>query len=135
MQPVEVAEHGVQLLLARDVDARRGLVQHEQLGVADERTRKQDALLLTLHGSRHRVFPSGYALAVIRFDEQGLPLEPEVILPQASRANAHPYFTVAVMNHRGSGFWPERPLDVASGPEGQVYVSMTGGRILALRPA
>lgn len=94
----------------------------------------QDALLVTLHGSRHRVDLRGYALAVINFDARGNPLAPEVILPQQRADRVDSFFTVAVMNYRGSGFWPERPLDVAVSPEGWLYVSMTGGRILALRP-
>ena len=95
----------------------------------------QGALLLTLHGSRHRVDLRGYALAAITFDAQGQPLPPQVILPQQTSAAFDSFFTVRVMNYRGSGFWPERPLDVAVSPEGWLYVSMTGGRILALRPA
>ncbi len=92
----------------------------------------QDSLLVTLHGSRHRITLRGYALAVIRLDENGQPLAPEVILPQET---AGLNFSVSKMNYRGSGFWPERPLDVAVSPEGWIYVSVTGGRILALRPA
>ena len=95
----------------------------------------QGALLLTLHGSRHRVDLRGYALAAITFDAQGQPLPPQVILPQQTSAAFDSFFTVRVMNYRGSGFWPGRPLDVAVSPEGWLYVSMTGGRILALRPA
>lgn len=91
----------------------------------------QDSLVLTLHGSRHRVDLRGYALAVVDFDERGELLPPRVILPEDSRYDA---FDVAKMNYRGSGFWPERPLGVAVSPEGWLYFSMTGGRILALRP-
>lgn len=92
----------------------------------------QGSLLVTLHGSRHRITLRGYALAAIRFDESGRALAPEAILPQETGGRN---FSVSKMNYRGSGFWPERPLDVAVSPEGWIYVSVTGGRILALRPA
>ncbi len=90
----------------------------------------RDTLLVTLHGSRHRAELRGYALGVIRFDKLGKPLAPEVIIPQQRGGNT---YSVSKLNHLGKGFWPERPLDVAISPEGWVYVSVTGGRILALR--
>ena len=43
-------------------------------------------------------------------------------------------FTLEQMNYRGSGFFPQRPLDVAVTEQGWVYISVGGGRILALRP-
>ena len=91
----------------------------------------RDSLLVTLHGSRQRVDLRGYALAAVGFDAAGEVLEAEVILPGHAGESD---FSVARMNSRGSGFWPERPLDVAVSPEGWIYLSMTGGRILALRP-
>ncbi|MCY3947138.1 MAG: PQQ-dependent sugar dehydrogenase [Anaerolineaceae bacterium] len=92
----------------------------------------RDSLLVTLHGSRHRIELRGYALAVIRFDAEGRPLAPEVIIPQQSGSFS---FSLSKLNYLGKGFWPERPLDVAISPEGWIYVSVTGGRILALRQA
>ena len=38
------------------------------------------------------------------------------------------------MSYRGSGFFPQRPLDVAVTEQGWVYISIGGGRILVLRP-
>jgi len=38
------------------------------------------------------------------------------------------------MNYRGSGFFPQRPLDVAVSERGWVYISISGGRIIAMRP-
>ncbi len=103
-----------------------GLAYYDHEALPDLR----DSLLVTLHGSRHRVELRGYGLAVIRFDAEGNPLEGEVIIPQERGGNN---LSVSRMNYRGVGFWPERPLDVAISPEGWVYVSVTGGRILALR--
>ncbi|MCY3718614.1 MAG: PQQ-dependent sugar dehydrogenase [Anaerolineaceae bacterium] len=105
-----------------------GLAHYDHDALPDLR----DSLLVTLHGSRHRVELRGYALAVIRFDAQGQPLAPEVIIPQQPGGNS---FSVSKMNYLGAGFWPERPLDLAISPEGWIYVSVTGGRILALRQA
>ena len=103
-----------------------GLAYYDHDALPDLR----DSLLVTLHGSRHRIELRGYALAVIRFDAQGRPLTPEVIIPQQRGGNN---YSVSGMNYFGKGFWPERPLDVAISPEGWIYVSVTGGRILALR--
>ena len=78
VQPVEIAEHGVQLLFARDVDARRGLVQHEQLGVADERAREQHALLLTDGKLRYASAPErGHADRLQRLYDLGTLGAPE----------------------------------------------------------
>ena len=104
-----------------------GLAYYDHDALPDLR----DSLLVTLHGSRHRIELRGYALAVIRFDAQGQPLAPEVIIPQQSGSFS---FGLSKLNYLGKGFWPERPLDVAISPEGWIYVSVTGGRILALRP-
>lgn len=92
----------------------------------------RDSLLLTLHGSRHRLDLRGYALAVIRFDEGGQPLAPEALIPWPESGDG---FDARQLNYGGFGFWPERPLDVAVGPQGWIYLSMTGGSIMALRPA
>lgn len=92
----------------------------------------RDSLLVTLHGSRHRVDLRGYALAVIRFDESGQPLAPEALIPWPDIGVG---LDARQENYRGAGFWPERPLDVAVGPQGWIYLSVTGGRIMALRPA
>ena len=43
---VEITENGVQLLFARDVHAGRWFVQHEQLGLTNERAGQQHPLLL-----------------------------------------------------------------------------------------
>ena len=93
-----------------------------------------DTLLVVLNGSRNRVDLRGYALAVISFDETGIPSESEILIPNESESNAKVGFSVAEMNYRTSGFWPHRPLAVTVAPEGWVYVSESGGRIMAIRP-
>ena len=87
-------------------------------------------LLVTLNGSRNRPDLRGYLLAAVRVDN-GQPIGYEILIPYETRRET---FTLAEMNYRGSGFWPQRPIGVAVSPEGWVYIS-TGTEILALRPA
>jgi len=88
-------------------------------------------LLVTLNGSRNRPDIRGYALAAVRVTD-GRPVDYDLLIP-AYAFSLEP-FTLAEMNYRGSGFWPERPLGITVSPEGWVYIS-TGSEILALRPA
>ena len=90
---------------------------------------------MTLNGSRHTPQIEGYALAVIHIDETGSPLSSEILIPVETPTRDKGGYSVAEMNFRGSGFWPQRPLDVAVSPEGWLYLSITGGQILAVRPA
>lgn len=94
-----------------------------------------NTLLVTLNGSRHTPQIEGYALAVIHIDETGSPLSSEILIPVETPTRDKVGYSVAEMNFRGSGFWPQRPLDVAVSPEGWLYLSITGGQILAVRPA
>ncbi len=88
-----------------------------------------DTLVVTLNGSRNRPDIQGYALAVVKF-ANGQPTHYEILIPAETHRQT---FTLAEMNYRNSGFWPERPLGVAVSVEGWVYIS-TGTEILALRP-
>lgn len=91
------------------------------------------SLLVVLNGSRHQPDLRGYALAAVRFDEQGQPLAYEVLMPFETIKRIGVGYSVAEMNFRGSGFWPHRPLAVTVSPEGWVYLSMGGGDILVIR--
>ena len=93
-----------------------------------------DSLLLALEGSHFRTDLRGYSLAVIHFDQAGQPVDYKIILPERTLAPDRERLTVELMNYNGSGFWPNRPLDVAVSPQGYVYISVSGGKILALRP-
>lgn len=94
----------------------------------------QDTLLVVLNGSQNQTPISGYELVSVQFDEAGQPIESLTLIPQRTTARNREAFTPTEMNYRASGFWPERPLGVAVSPEGWVYVSVSGGAILALRP-
>jgi glucose/arabinose dehydrogenase len=86
-------------------------------------------LLVTLNGSRNQPDLRGYLLAAVRLDN-GIPMEYEILIPYETRRDT---FTLAEMNYRGSGFWPQRPMGVAVSPEGWIYIS-AGTEILVLRP-
>lgn len=90
----------------------------------------QDTLLVVFTGSYNRAALSGFALAVVHIDDAGDPTGYEVIVPQEINKRA----TLETLNYRGSGVWPRRPLDVTVSPEGWIYLSVGGGRILVLRP-
>lgn len=91
-------------------------------------------LLVVLYGSYNRVDLRGYAIAAVKFDNEGNPADYEVIIPQESDTDAFASYTLKEMSYRTSGFWPRRPLGIAVSREGWVYVSVGGGQIWALRP-
>ncbi len=87
-------------------------------------------LIVVLYGSYNQLDLRGYA--VVAVDPLAGTVEP--LIPAKPDDSPLSDFTVQVMNYRGSGFYPQRPLDVAVTDQGWVYVSITDGRILALRP-
>ncbi|MDX2160198.1 MAG: hypothetical protein SF162_02625 [bacterium] len=104
-----------------------GMVYYE----ADALEPNRGHLLVVLSGSTHAINLSGYA--VVRIDPfTGAAADVMPAQPVPGEANSD--FTREEMNLRESGFFPERPLDVAVSPEGWIYISMTDGRIIAMRP-
>jgi len=92
----------------------------------------EDSLLIVLAGDSNQASLTGFALAAIYFDGDN-PVEDEILLPsQQLEGNAIP-ISYDEINFQGSGLWPHHPLDVAVSPEGWVYLSVSDGRILALR--
>jgi len=92
-----------------------------------------NSLLVVLSGSYNDLQLRGYRLVAVRFDENGAHYEP-VMPVQSPSAPGSERFTADEMSYRGSGFFPHRPLDVAVSSRGWVYISIGGGRIIALRP-
>ncbi len=90
----------------------------------------QGELLIALSGSYNQLDLRGYQ--VVAADPQTGTFNS--FMPTRPDANPASNFTVEQMNYRGSGFFPQRPLDVAVTDQGWVYISVGGGRILALRP-
>lgn len=87
-------------------------------------------LLVTLSGSYNDLDLRGYLL--IAADPATGTYMP--VMPARPDNELSSDFTLEEMNYRGSGFFPHRPLDVAVNEQGWVYISVSGGRILALRP-
>lgn len=96
----------------------------------------QDSLLVVLNGSYNQSWLEGFTLAAVLFDEAGRqPSSYRVILPEQTNPNIPPGLTLQDLHYQGSGVWPRRPIDVTVSAEGWIYLSVGGGRILALRPA
>ncbi len=87
-------------------------------------------LIVALNGSYNQLDLRGFAIVTVD------PLTGTVapLIPARPENTPNTDFSVQEMNYRGSGFYPQRPLDVAVSDEGWLYVSITDGRILALRP-
>lgn len=93
----------------------------------------QDTLLVALSGNRNDPVIAGFIVTALRFDAQGQFVERYDLMPNGDRLAGDVRYTTDQLNYRNSGFFPRRPLDLAVSPEGWVYVSVSGGRILALR--
>ncbi len=91
-----------------------------------------DSLLLALAGSNGQVELRGYALGAAR------PMESNAytaLMPAAAPDSPFAALTTDDMNYRTVGFYPARVYGVAVDPiRGWVYLSLSGGRILAIRP-
>ncbi len=90
----------------------------------------EDKLLVVLSGAYNDLDLRGYE--VIAADPAAGTYEP--LMPNRPDASPSSDFTLQEMSYRGSGFFPHRPLDVTVNDQGWVYISVGGGRILALRP-
>ncbi len=104
----------------------------------------EDSLIVVLRGEPSQVDFVGYKVIMITFDDDDKPLGSTLILPytyESGRQAYIPYRGQALfweqfihLNERGFGIYPQQPLAVAVSPEGWLYISITGGRIIALRP-
>ncbi len=104
----------------------------------------KDTLIVVLSGDPSQVDFVGYKVIMISFDEDDQPLGSAVIFPfayESGRQAYIPYRGQALywdrfihLNEQGFGIYPQQPLAVAVSPEGWIYISITGGRIVALRP-
>ena len=97
----------------------------------------KNSLLVVLHGSYNQSDLQGYALAVVRFDDDGNPTGYRVIVPEQTINPQFPpsyLYPLAEIQYQESGFWPHRPLDVTVSRVGWIYISVGGGQIFVLRP-
>ncbi len=104
----------------------------------------EDTLIVVLKGEPSQVDIVGYKVIMISFDDDDQPIGAVVLLPyrfeggrlafQAYDAQGLFWKHFIHINEMGVGFFPQRPLAVAVSPRGWIYISITGGRIIALRP-
>lgn len=104
----------------------------------------QDTLILALSGEPSQIDFVGYKVIMINFDDADEPLGATVLIPyrrQYERQAYIPYRGEGLywesfihVSELGFGFYPNQPLAVAVHPRGWIYISMTGGRIIVLRP-
>lgn len=87
-------------------------------------------LLVALSGSYNQIELRGYTVASATVTGDALSYRP--IMPAQPEPNTP--FTLDEINYRGSGVWPHRPYDVTVNTWGWIYISLGGGRILAIRP-
>ena len=104
----------------------------------------KDTLLVVLRGEPSAVDIVGYKLIMLNFDESDKPLGAAVVAPyvwESGRQAWLPYQgeplhfrKFAHINELGFGFFPQQPLAIAVNEYGWIYLSLTGGQIIALRP-
>ena len=104
----------------------------------------QGDLLLLLGGDLARPNPNGYQL--VRLEERPDTTLFHSLIPFDGAITAWPppvtydpkmgYIDpwLSYLSAQGVGFYPHRPLGLAVSPQGWIYVSSSGGRLLALRP-
>ena len=100
----------------------------------------EDTLIVVLSGEPSQVDFVGYKVIMIAFDDDDQPLGVTVIFPfayESGRQAYIPYRGQALywqqfihLNELGFGIYPQQPLAVAVSPEGWIYISITGGRIV-----
>lgn len=104
----------------------------------------EDTLIVVLSGEPSQIDIVGYKVIMITFDEANQPLGATVLIPyrfNALRQAYTPYRKEGLywerftwLSELGFGIYPQQPLAVAVHPRGWIYISITGGRIIALRP-
>lgn len=110
----------------------------------DVLTGTADTLIVVLSGEPSQVDIVGYKVIMVTFDEADRPLGASILTPyryEGGRQAYMPYTGAGLfwrkfihVSEQGWGFYPQQPLAVAVSPQGWIYISMTGGRIIALRP-
>lgn len=104
----------------------------------------EDTLIVVLKGEPTQVDFYGYKVVMINFDEDNQPLGLTLLIPfrkDSGKQAFEPYdpkgyFTrhIVTLSEQGWGIYPEQPLAIAVNSRGWIYLSITGGQIIALRP-
>jgi glucose/arabinose dehydrogenase len=104
----------------------------------------EDTLIIVLGGEPSQVDFNGYKVVMVNFDENNNPLGLTLLIPfrkDSNRQAFEPYTDegyrarhIVTLSEQGWGLYPQQPLAVAVNSRGWIYLSLTGGRIIALRP-
>ncbi len=104
----------------------------------------EDTLIVVLGGEPTQVDFVGYKVVMIHFDEDNQPLGVTLLIPyryESLKQAFEPYrgdgyFSqhIITLSEQGWGIFPQQPLAVAVNSRGWIYISLTGGQIIALRP-
>ncbi|MCY3798903.1 MAG: PQQ-dependent sugar dehydrogenase [Chloroflexi bacterium] len=104
----------------------------------------EDTLIVVLSGEPSQIDIVGYKVIMITFDEANQPLGATILIPYRKlnlRQAYTPYSAEGLfwekyiwLSELGFGIYPQQPLAVAVHPQGWIFISITGGRIIALRP-
>lgn len=104
----------------------------------------EDTLIIVLSGEPTQVDFNGYKVVMVNFDEDNQPLGLTLLVPfrkDSGRQAFEPYTEegyrarhIITLSEQGWGLYPQQPLAVAVNSRGWIYLSITGGRIVALRP-
>ncbi len=92
----------------------------------------QDTLLVVMAGVITDVEQVGFRIVAVQVPDTGDDITTRRVIPTMQYEEFFGSFQA--LNFQGNGFWPHSPLGVAVSPEGWVYVSIGGGRIIAVRP-
>ncbi len=111
----------------------------------DTMTGTADTLIVVLSGDPTQIDFVGYKVVMLNFDDRDQLLGATLLLPfriESTRQAYIPYDgegyfwrQFITLSELGWGIYPQQPLAVAVNSYGWIYISLTGGRIIALRPA
>ena len=104
----------------------------------------EDTLIVVLSGEPRQIDFVGYKVIMITLDEDNQPLGSTILIPYRYNSLRQAYLPYRgeglywqrfiLVSESGFGIYPQQPLAVAVDPRGWIYISLTGGRIIALRP-
>lgn len=105
----------------------------------------EDTLIVALGGEPTQVNFVGYKVVMVSFDENSQPLGVTLLIPyryESLKSAFEPYDGAGYfaphaigLGEQGWGIYPQQPLAVAVNARGWIYISLTGGQIIVLRPA
>lgn len=104
----------------------------------------EDTLIVVLSGEPSQIDFVGYKVIMVTFDEANEPLGATILIPYRYNPLRQAYIPYSGdglyweqyihVSELGFGLYPQQPLAVAVHPRGWIFISLTGGRIIALRP-